>query len=304
MPPSVEDCLLALGPLTNENAAGQQACERLEGGDQNYRNSMLALDLNTLAIKWAVKLGGPDAWNAASFGASNPNYPRVAGPDYDFGQAPMIVTACRSGQGCKQLAVAAAKSGIAFALNLDDGTLAWSRQVGPAGTIGGAMWGSASDNKRVYVSINNFFHTPLGDYTPASPTNSGGMIAALDAWDGTVLWTFANPEPQNGDATKQALSQAPVTVAGGIVYYASMDAQGKLFLLDASTGAVLSSFATGASNACGPSVLNGGLFTGSGYLNFGLGSSGSKVSALGLSGSGWCPACLKGCENDGRCRTV
>ena len=29
-------------------------------------------------------------------------------------------------------------------------------QVGPGGVIGGSMWGSASDNDRVYVSINKF----------------------------------------------------------------------------------------------------------------------------------------------------
>jgi polyvinyl alcohol dehydrogenase (cytochrome) len=214
----------------------------------------------------------------------------------------MLVTACRSGQGCKVLAVAASKSGVAFALDLDSGGVVWTRQVGPAGVLGGSMWGSASDNERVYVSINNAFHAPLADFIPGSSAN-GGMLAALDPWDGSVVWTFANPEPQINNDAQNALSIAPVTVAGGVVYYSSMDAQGKTFMLNAKTGALVASYAAGSSNACGPSVVNSGVFSGSGYGTFGQGNPGSKVSALGLPGKGWCPACPKGCEDNGKCRT-
>ena len=80
------------------------------------------------------------------------------------------------------------------------------------------MWGSASDNDRVYVSNNNFFHLPLdqsmlrgvpntpGATAPPASAN-GGMVAALDALTGEIIWSFANPAPQIGDATKNALSQ-------------------------------------------------------------------------------------------------
>lgn len=302
-PPEVEQCLKDLGPLTNENAPQQAACERLSGGDANYRNSMIALDLDNMSIRWATKLGGPDAWNAACFQPGHPNCPAASGPDWDFGQAPMMVTACRSGQGCKMLAIAASKSGVAFAVDLDSGSVVWTRQASWGGVLGGALWGGASDSERVYFSFNNAFHLTLGDFAPGSPTNNGGMIAALDPWDGTVLWTFANPEPQINNDAQNALSNAPVTVAGGVVYYASMDAQGKLFMLNAKTGAVLASYPMGSSDACGPSVVNGAVFSGSGYQTFGQGNPGSKVSALGLPGKGWCPACPKGCEDDGKCRT-
>ena len=49
--------------------------------------------------------------------------------------------------------------------------------------------------------------------------------------------------------------------------YGSMDAKGTLFFLDAPNGKLLGSFETGASLACGPSVVDGVVFTGSGYLN-------------------------------------
>jgi len=145
------------------------------------------------------------------------------------------------------------------------------------------MWGSASDNERIYVNNNNFFHKPLSEWFPgANPPPTGGMAAALDPWSGAILWTFANPEPQLGDASLNALSQAPLTVANGVVFYPSMDANGKLFYLDAKTGKSLGSYSMGSSNACGPSIVDGTVYTGAGYANFGLGSVGLKFAALAL----------------------
>ncbi len=153
-PPAVEACLTALDPLTADNVPQQLACENLVNGATNYRNSIVALDLITGAVKWGVKLGGADAWNAACFQTGNTNCPSPAGPDYDFGQSPMLITACQPGRAaCKQLLVVGQKAGIVWALRPDTGTIDWWRQVGPGGTIGGMMWGSASDNERVYVSV-------------------------------------------------------------------------------------------------------------------------------------------------------
>lgn len=144
------------------------------------------------------------------------------------------------------------------------------------------MWGSASDNERVYVSNNNFFHKPLSPWVNQTPAPTGGMAAALDPFDGSILWTFANPEPQLGDPSLNALSQAPMTVANGVVFYPSMDPTGRLFYLDAKTGRLLGSYAMGATNACGPSIVNSTIYSGSGYLNFALGSVGQKFTALEL----------------------
>lgn len=58
-----------------------------------------------------------------------------------------------------------------------------------------------------------------------------------------------------------------MTVANGVVLYPSMDAVGTLFFLDAASGKLLGSFASGASAACGPSVVDGVVYMGSGYLN-------------------------------------
>jgi outer membrane protein assembly factor BamB len=53
-----------------------------------------------------------------------------------------------------------------------------------------------------------------------------------------------------------------MTVANGVVYYASMDAKGTLFYLEAATGRLLGSFETGATLGCGPSLARGKVFVG------------------------------------------
>ena len=62
------------------------------------------------------------------------------------------------------------------------------------------MWGSSSDNSRVYVANNNGFHTTLDpvalNAVPAgSAATNGGMVAALNTFDGSLLWWAAPRAP-------------------------------------------------------------------------------------------------------------
>ncbi|WIA28036.1 hypothetical protein OEZ86_010622 [Tetradesmus obliquus] len=292
IPKVLAQCHQAIGDLTVENMQQHLACEA-KYGQGNYHNCMVALDMETGAVRWAKQLGGPDAWNAACLYSNNKEAcPDLNSPDYDFAQAPMLVKTCKAGA-CKQLVVAGQKSGWVWALRPRDGSVDWSLQVGPGGLVGGMQWGSAADSQRIYVSNNNANgvsvdltqmkavpNTPGAAAPPAS--TKGGLAAAVDAFSGKLLWTFANPTmhwdtsvpPQN------ARSQAPMTVANGVVYYASMDAAGSLFYLKAATGRLLGNFSTGATLGCGPSVARGKVFAGSGYLNFGLGQRGNQLHAL------------------------
>jgi len=73
-----------------------------------------------------------------------------------------------------------------------------------------------------------------------------------------------------------------MTVANGIVFYPSMDVRGTLFMLDARTGKLLRSLETGATTGCGPSVVKGKVYVGSGYVNFALGQPGNQLHMLSL----------------------
>ncbi|GBF89065.1 hypothetical protein Rsub_01782 [Raphidocelis subcapitata] len=297
MPAAVNECLEALGGLTAGNAAQQRDCLDLAGGKQNFHNAIIAFDLDTGAIKWSTPVDGPDAWNAACL-SPNPevrdNCPDIEGPDFDFGQAPMLVNPCKKGMGCRQLLV----SGIVWAVDPANGEVVWKQRAGPGGVLGGLMWGSASDGDAVYVNNNNAFRLRL-DFAgvdaylkpvpnapgAASPPSSSdaGLTVALSAFDGAVRWSFVNPGADQAGRGAGVLS--PVTVANGVVLTASMDPAGSLFALRASDGALLGSWPLGASSACGPAVVDGVVYTGSGYSTFAQGSAGTRVTALEVAAS-------------------
>lgn len=297
VPAEISDCVAALivrdGDLGPNNANEQLACDRLAGGEGNLHNNILALRLDDGALAWNKQLGGPDAWNAACAFKNNPAAcPDMNSPDYDFAQAPMLVTACK-GKVCRQQVVAGQKSGIVWALSPDNGDVYWWQQAGPGGTVGGLQWGSAADETRIYVSNNNYLQLPLdtaalkavavNGVVPA--TANGGLAMAIDSWTGAIVCSFVNPTPHWANASNNALSQAPMTVANGVLYYASMDTSGVLYYLNAATCAPLGSFVTNATNGCGPSVVDGQVYVGSGYTNFGLGKKGVGIYALALPGS-------------------
>ncbi|KAI8476856.1 MAG: pyrrolo-quinoline quinone repeat-containing protein [Monoraphidium minutum] len=300
MPDEVEDCLKALGPLSVANAAEQAVCMKKGRGSENFHNSFVAFDLETGRIKWGTPVDGPDAWNAACISQDpsirEQNCPDNVGPDFAFGQAPMLVTPCKEGKGCRQLYVGGQKSGILWAMDPSDGKIVWSTRAGPGGILGGLQWGSASDDQTVYVNNNNAYHLAvdllkdgyykpvanvLGSSTPPAST-TGGMCIAVDAWDGSIKWTFANPATrQLGNRTVNAGSLNPVTVANGVVFYASMDlANGWLHALNSADGRLLGRYDMGASAAGGPAVVDGVVYIGSGYPIFGQGSEGTKIHAL------------------------
>jgi len=89
-----------------------------------------------------------------------------------------------------------------------------------------------------------------------------------------VLW---QTRPPNGGGTS-----GPVTTANGVVFGCSLDPQGYMYALNAATGAVLWSFASGGSCLSGAAISDGTVFWGSGYSNFGFGTPNNKVYAFSV----------------------
>lgn len=232
----------------------------------NHVDSILALDLKTGAIKWASKFvtwsqigvtDGSDDWNVSCFVPPFANCPSNPGPDYDFASAPNLITYQTNG-GPKTILGAGQKSGIYFALDPDTGAQLWRTQVGPGSSLGGMEWGSASDGKRIYVSIANFY---------GIPTNHGGAgsWAALDPQTGAILWQVADP---NG-----AIALGPVSVADGVVYVSSMAGSTNaptMLALKATTGQTLWTFTSGSSVNAGATIVDGVVYWGSGYAHLGI----------------------------------
>lgn len=247
------------------NPNAQAACL----SPDDHFDSILALNLKTGAIRWATRAIPYDAWtvDCIPFFGDGSNCPDPAGPDYDFGQMPALFTVKADGKGKpRDLVGAGQKSGQYWALDPDTGAVVWVTQAGPGGTGGGLQWGSAVDGKRVYTANAN------SDAKPPFGTN--GVWSGIDAVTGQLLWQTT---PPNGGSTS-----GPVTTANGVVFGCSLDPQGYMYALNASTGVVLWSFASGGSCLSGAAISDGTLFWGSGYSNFGFGTPNNKVYAFGL----------------------
>jgi polyvinyl alcohol dehydrogenase (cytochrome) len=232
----------------------------------NFVDAVLALHLKTGAVKWVTRYltwnefgtnDGSDDWNVSCFVPPFSNCPSNPGPDYDFASAPNLITYQSMG-GPKTILGAGQKSGIYFAIDPDTGATLWQTKVGPGSSLGGMEWGSASDGKRIYVSIANFYGIP-------TPFGGGGSWAALDPATGAILWQVGDP---NG-----AIALGPVTVADGVVYVSSMAGAANaptMLALKAATGQRLWSFAAGSSVNAGASVVDGVVYWGSGYAHLGI----------------------------------
>jgi polyvinyl alcohol dehydrogenase (cytochrome) len=234
----------------------------------NYVDSILSLDWRTGQVVWARRLttwnqqalgvnDGSDDWNVDCFVFANGNCPSYAGPDYDFASAPNLIT-YQSSTGPKTILGAGQKSGIYFALDPDSGQTIWQTQVGPGSSLGGMEWGSASDGKRIYVAIANFYGIP-------SAVGSAGSWAALDPATGAILWQRADP---NG-----AVDIGPLAVSDGVVFASSMAGDPNaptMLALNAATGQTVWSFAAGSSVNAGATIVKGVVYWGSGYTHLGI----------------------------------
>jgi polyvinyl alcohol dehydrogenase (cytochrome) len=269
VPQSAKDC----------QAAGHSAADCLPA--DNYIDSIMALDMDTGAVKWATGVQGFDDWNVSCiFGFINPHAcPVDAGPDYDFGSGPNLFTVKIGGEN-KLVVGAGQKSGQYWLLDAHTGDIIWSAAPGPGSTLGGIEWGTATDGKRIYVAETNYDRMP--HHLPNGQTITSGAFAALDAATGKVVWKVADPR---GAIDSNAVDLGPTAVANGVVYAGSMT--GYMYALDANNGKVLWQYeGEGASNA-GAAVTDKAIYWGNGYNHLGIpeGSASTSFYAFSLNGN-------------------
>jgi polyvinyl alcohol dehydrogenase (cytochrome) len=240
----------------------------------NHVDAVMALELQTGAVRWSSKMQGPDAWNVACVPFRRRNCPDPAGPDYDFAQGALAFTV-EGPDGPRPLLGAGQKSGIFWALEPATGDVVWSAIVGPPGVRGGMQFGSATDGRRIYAAAANSGRRTMT--LPSGETTNGGAYTALDAATGAILWQTAVP--------RRALALGPLTVANGVVYGGSMLRFGpNMFALDAATGQIRWRFGSGGSVASGPAVAGGTVYWGSGYSKYAQGRANNKLYAFSVDG--------------------
>ncbi|UKD13394.1 PQQ-binding-like beta-propeller repeat protein [Burkholderia aenigmatica] len=226
---------------------GQEKCKAAVPG--NHIDSFVALNLKTGKIAWATRTLAADM---------STNYDHDDGPDYDFGSGPNLYTTTIGGHK-RTLLGAGQKSGVYWALDPKTGKVVWHTQVGPGSLLGGMLWGTAADGKRIYVSIGNLNHESIDVNSPAgTKTTKGGIWAAVDAATGKLLWRTADPQ--------QMMDTVAMSEANGVVYAGSLAGSGaNMYALDASTGEIKWSFESGGAVVSGAAIVDGTVYWGSGY---------------------------------------
>ncbi|XP_059658501.1 uncharacterized protein LOC132304799 [Cornus florida] len=239
----------------NNNKTKPTHPDQCIGPDINF-NSILAFDIDSGKMIWSRQLGGYDVFYFACLVPNNPDCPPGPNEDADFGEAPMLLSIILADGQVHDIVVAVQKSGFVWALDRDNGDIVWFNVAGPGGKEGGGIWGAATDGKRVYTNIANSDRVTF-PLSPSKQTTTAGAWVALDANSGNIVWTTANPSNET--------SQAPVTLARGILFAGSVASNGPIYAMDANTGAILWSYNTGATIYGGASVSYGCIYIGSGY---------------------------------------
>jgi polyvinyl alcohol dehydrogenase (cytochrome) len=261
-------------------------------------DAILAMDLKTGKLLWSSQVTEHDAFNIGC-GAPQPvNCPEAHGPDFDFGQPPILVNL----GGGKRALVIGQKSGMVHAIDPDQkGKILWQTRVGEGSALGGSQWGSAADGQKIYVAISDIGIGGVPD--PKSPAGfrltldpqKGGGLHALDLKVGKIVWT-AKPKPcAEGRTDCSPAQSAAVTAIPGVVFSGAVD--GHLRAYSSGTGEVLWDVDTahefetvngkaahgGAIDAAGPAVVNGMVFVNSGYGQWG-GMPGNVLLAFSVDG--------------------
>jgi polyvinyl alcohol dehydrogenase (cytochrome) len=271
----------------------------------NYSNpttassdAILAMDLKTGKLRWSKQFTAGDAFNNGCASPQPANCPKDAGPDFDFGQPPILV---RLSEGRRALVIAQ-KSGMVHAVDPDqEGKILWQTRASSGGVFGGSQWGSASDGQKIYVAISDVGVGGVADPKAAfgfrltlDPKKGGGLYA-LDLATGKIVWS-AKPKPCGEGRTDCSPAQsAAVTVIPGVVFAGSVD--GHLRAYSTATGEILWDTDTareyptvngkpangGSMDAAGPAVVNGMVYVNSGYGQWG-GMPGNVLLAFSVDG--------------------
>ena len=226
----------------------------------NAKDSILAMDLTTGAIKWSTGPPRFDEWNFGCLPGSPPNNCPNPGPDHDTGDGTHLYDIPGPNGQVRRAVGAGQKSGEFWMLDAITGAIIWSASVGPGSTQGGIQWGTATDGQRVYFTSSNAGNA--AHTLPSGQTINYSSFGALDVATGRVVWQV--PEPRGGR------SIGPVTIANGVVFVGSMN--NYMYALNAANGQVLWQFQGAGSSNAGPAIVSGKLFWGNGYSRGGTAS--------------------------------
>jgi polyvinyl alcohol dehydrogenase (cytochrome) len=199
-------------------------------------DALVAIDYRTGEKRWSTQFTYPDVFSAA-----NPT-----GKDADVGASPNLWTV-----GGRDLVGAGDKGGTYHALDRDTGEVVWEVQLTPGSAFGGEIGSAAFVDGTIIASSN------VGDPETNAPTNVTHLFG-IDPGDGAKKWTS---EELAGKIF------APVGAVPGVAFCGTD--MGKMLAVNTESGATLWSMEAPAKTACGPSIVDGRLLWGYGFILFG-----------------------------------
>lgn len=262
-------------------------------------DAVLAFDLKTGQLLWSRQFTQGDAYNGACNSRTRANCPPEDGPDFDFGQPPILVQL----GGGKRALVIGQKSGMVHAMDPDaEGEILWQTRVGAGGLLGGSQWGSAADQQRMYVAISDVELLTVDDAAApggrriALDPKKGGGLHAIDLKSGNIVWSAAPTACLETQAYCSPAQSAAVTAIPGAVFSGALD--GHMRAYSSTDGSVVWDFATarefptvngapargGSIDATGAAVAGGLMLVSSGYDQFG-GMPGNVILAFWVTGN-------------------
>ncbi|HLZ42221.1 MAG TPA: PQQ-binding-like beta-propeller repeat protein [Candidatus Sulfotelmatobacter sp.] len=259
-------------------------------------DAIMALDRATGKILWSRQMTANDAYTVDCESPVKTNCPASKGPDFDFGQPPILVSLSNG----KRALVIGQKSGVAYAIDPDQqGKVLWQTRIGKGGSLGGSEWGSAADENRMFVALSDIAFKLIKD--PANPSTpkialdpeKGGGLFALDLRTGGKIWSA--PAVSCGTREKCSPAQsAAVSAIPGAVFSGSSDGHFRAY--STSTGEILWDYDTardydavngkahgGAIDGGGPAIAGGMVYLYSGYNQWG-GVPGNALLAFSVDG--------------------
>ncbi len=179
-------------------------------------NAIIALDIDTGAIRWVNQVQPGDIWimgcdeqtTGDPNAGDNPNCPEEVGPDFDFSASPALTTLDDG----TDLLVITQKSGVGYALDPNNGgATLWEYRWGQGSPVGG-VWGASTDGEVAYFAVADQF------------TDAPGGIHAVDLATGGREW-FTGPQPPLCDSGRGCSSaqSAALTAIEGVVFSGGAD---------------------------------------------------------------------------------
>ncbi len=266
IPDDVHDCVVA---------AGADKTEQIRCMDpSNYVDAIVALDLDTGALKWGRRFEGADTWTKQCNEAGGCDQP--PGADNDFASSPNLfqvpgfvgVADDHGGTSKGTILGIGGKSGIYRAINPENGGLFWSTMVGQ----GGIQWGSAIDldtHSNIYVAVKNDARRVnyLTDYHGNTTKWTGGSWGQLDAFTGKINWQIPAYGQDLVNPNYPSAAPAPLTFTNYILFAGSTS--GYMTAISSHTGFVLWKFQSGGTVLSSPAIFDDWVYWGTGYGRLG-----------------------------------